>query len=33
MNISLRYGEVCEPGYTFGTESFQIGAGHFTQVC
>ena len=31
--ILLRYSQVCKPGYNFGTERFQIGTGHFTQVC
>lgn len=29
--LFLRYNEVCDPGYTFGSESMG-GAGHFTQV-
>ena len=28
----IRYGEVCDPGYNFDSESGAGGAGHFTQV-
>ena len=31
VNSSSRYAEVCQPGYSFGSESGG-GAGHFTQV-
>ena len=33
INITLRYSEVCKPGYKFGTDYDQTGVGHFTQVC
>ncbi len=28
----FRYGEVCNPGYNFGSSGFSGGTGHFTQV-
>ena len=30
--VRSRYNEVCQPGYTFGSESGSSGTGHFTQV-
>ena len=32
QDISYRYNEVCDPGYNFGSGSFSVKSGHFTQV-